>query len=97
MQLFALESAVLRCQKIKASASAHKSKLLDAVVCVCAFDASEKLATAARRAVNFIDDDKSCAAIHKVLGSFCYYETNDLLKAKRSLAEATSENEGYIF
>jgi alkylation response protein AidB-like acyl-CoA dehydrogenase len=97
MQLFALESAVFRAEKTRMTASAEKSKSLDAVVNVCAFEANEKLAGAARKAISYIDNEEACAPLHMGLGEFCYYEAKDLLQSKRTLAAATSENGSYIF
>jgi alkylation response protein AidB-like acyl-CoA dehydrogenase len=97
MQLFALESAVLRAEKLLPSASASKSDLLNAVITVCAFDASERLSSAARRAINFIDNEEVCNSLHQGLGSFCSYKPDNLLKAKRALAGATADAGVYLF
>ena len=96
MQLFALESTVLRAEKTFADVSEAKRTNLDAVAKVCAFDASEKFASAARRALSFIDDPSS-AALRKGIQPFCQYEVDGLLQAKRTLANAASESEKYLF
>jgi alkylation response protein AidB-like acyl-CoA dehydrogenase len=97
IELFALESSVLRAEKIRGAASSVGAGLLDAVVKVSAFAASEKLMTAARRAINFIDNEVDGAVLHKGLGVFCRYQVKGLLQAKRALATATSENAKYPF
>jgi alkylation response protein AidB-like acyl-CoA dehydrogenase len=96
MQLFALESAVLRAEKVHAGASDAKRTNLEAVVKICAFDASEKFASAARRALSFIESDNS-AALRMGILPFCIYNSYGLLQAKRTLAKAASESEKYLF
>ena len=96
MQLFALESVVLRSEKTLTGASEAKRANLDAVVKVYAFDASEKFASAARRALSFIESDNS-AALRQGITPFCSYNTDGLLQAKRTLANAASESEKYLF
>jgi len=96
MQLFALESAVLRAEKVHAGASETKRANLEAVVKTCAFDASEKFASAARRALSFIESDNSAALRMEIL-PFCIYNSDGLLQAKRTLANAASESEKYLF
>lgn len=97
MELFALESSVLRAEKCSADAGPAKQELYDAVVKVCAFDASEKFATAARRAISYIDGKDTCADIRTGVSVFCNYEAKNLLQAKRTLANAASESEKYLF
>ena len=97
IQLFALESSVLRAQKTKKTASAAKSEQLDAVVKVCAFEISETLFSAARKAISYIDNEESCSVLSRGLVDFCQYDAKGLLNAKRTLAAATSESGSYIF
>ena len=97
IELFALESSILRAEKASADAGPAKQEIYDAVVKLCAFDASEKFATAARRAISYIDGEETCAVNRRGLSAFCNYEAKNLLQAKRTLANAASETENYLF
>jgi len=96
MQLFALESVVLRVMKTHAAASDAKRANLDAVIKICAFDVSEKFAAAARRALSFIAG-ADAAVLRRGIQPFCHYEVEGLLQAKRVLAAAASDAEKYLF
>jgi hypothetical protein len=96
IQLFALESVVLRAEKRHSAVSEARRANLDAVVKVCAFDANEKFASATRRALSFIEDE-SGAKLRKAIQPFCQYDVEGLLQAKRVLAGSASESERYLF
>lgn len=96
MQLFASESVLLRAGKSRSAASEARRANLDAVVTICVFDANEKFATAARRALSFIEDENS-GALRKAIQPFFHYDVEGLLQAKRALAGAASEAEKYLF
>jgi len=97
IELFALESSVLRAEKCYGTASPTKQQLYDAVVEVCAFDASEKFMTAAHKAMSYINNEESCYSTRKVFREFCSYKAKDLLQAKRTVARAASKDEKYFF
>jgi alkylation response protein AidB-like acyl-CoA dehydrogenase len=97
IQIFAIESAVLRCEKGYAKASARKKELLEAVARVCAFDASEKFATAARKGAFYVEEGDTLSMILSGIRRFTKFEATGLLKAKRTLAAAAIEDEKYIF
>ena len=97
IELFAMESAVLRGEKLLQSASATKAPAVEAVVRVAVFRASEKFRTAARRALCFMDGQGQSKELAKGLNLFSQYEVTGLLSAKRILAEQTAEKERYIF
>jgi alkylation response protein AidB-like acyl-CoA dehydrogenase len=93
IQVFGLESAVLRAEKAVGSATESKQALYQAVVKVCTFSARQKFLNAAEQCAVYVEDDS-------LLGSICTdtdYPVSDLLAAKRLLADATSDAEKYIF
>jgi alkylation response protein AidB-like acyl-CoA dehydrogenase len=94
IQTFALESTVLRAEKTYTAASEVKQTQIDAVVQVVAFDAAEKLSTAAQKAVSYIDDEATSQLVAKNLDRF---PIKGLLESKRLLAAAVSDKEKYIF
>lgn len=97
IHIYALESAVLRCEKTFASASADKKVLLQAVAKVCAFEASEKFAVAARRGAFYVEEGDSLQMILSGIRRFTKFDASGLLQARRALAAAAIENEKYIF
>ena len=97
IQVFALESAVLRCAKAFPKASERKQGLLEAVAKACAFGACERFATAARKGAFFVEEGDTLAMIGSGIRRFAKYDASGLLQAKRLLAEAALEAEKYIF
>jgi len=97
IQIFALESAVLRAEKGFAEASTHRKELLSAVVKVCAFNATEVLSTAAKKGAFYIEEGDALTMILSGIRRFAKYDATGLLQAKRALADAAIETEKYIF
>lgn len=97
IHIYALESAVLRCEKTFGSASDSKKALLQAVAKVCAFEASEKFATAARRGAFYVEEGDTLQMILSGIRRFTKFDATGLLQARRTLAAAAIENEKYIF
>jgi alkylation response protein AidB-like acyl-CoA dehydrogenase len=97
IQIFALESAVLRAEKAFSGASERKKELLGAVVKVCAFNATEALSTAARKGAFYIEEGDTLTMILSGIRRFAKYDATGLLQAKRTLADAASETEKYVF
>lgn len=97
IQIFALESTVLRTEKIIAQESERKQELLKAAVKVFAFEASEKAATAARKGAFFIEEGDTLTMILSGVRRFTKYNASGLLNAKRTLASAACEEEKYLF
>ena len=93
IQIFALESAVLRAEKADGSATESKKALYQAVVKLCTFSARQRFVNAAEQCAVFVENNELCES----LGSDAAYPVNGLLAAKRLLADATSEAENYIF
>jgi len=97
IQVFALESAVLRAEKAYVQVSPAKQELYRAVSKVIAFNACEKAVCAAQKGSFFIAEGESLQQLRSAVNSLGQYDASGLLNAKRLLAEAASENEKYIF
>jgi alkylation response protein AidB-like acyl-CoA dehydrogenase len=97
IQIFALESAVLRAERIFATASERKQELLAAVVKVCAFNATEILSTAAKKGAFYIEEGDTLTMILSGIRRFAKYDATGMLQAKRKLADAAIEAEKYVF
>ncbi|WP_457575638.1 acyl-CoA dehydrogenase family protein [Desulfomarina sp.] len=97
IQIYALESTVLRAEKILAGASEKKQELLKAAVKVFAFDATEIAGTAAKKGAFFIEEGDTLTMILSGVRRFAKYDATGLLEAKRLLARAACEEEKYIF
>ncbi len=97
IELFALESAVLRVEKTLPAASEGKKELLLATAKVCAFAAAEKMATAAKRAAFYSAEGDNLTMILSGVRRFTRYDASNLLQAKRTLAKAAFEAEKYVF
>lgn len=97
IQIFALESTVLRAEKNYAKASAEKQELLQAAVKIFAFEASETAGSAARKGAFYIEEGDTLTMILSGIRRFAKYDATGLLAAKRTLAKAACEAEKYIF
>jgi alkylation response protein AidB-like acyl-CoA dehydrogenase len=97
IQIYALESAVLRAEKNLAKSSARKQELLKAAVKVCAFDMTEEVSRAAKQGAFYIEEGDTLTMILSGIRRFAKYDASGLLQAKRLLAKTASEEEKYIF
>ena len=97
IQIYALESTVLRAEKNLARVSEKKQELLKAAVKVFAFDATEIAGTAAKKGAFFIEEGDTLTMILSGVRRFAKYDATGLLEAKRLLARAACEEEKYIF
>ncbi len=97
IQIFALESTVLRAEKNFAKVSASKQEVLQAAVKIFAFDASESAGSAARKGAFFIEEGDTLTMILSGIRRFAKYDATGLLVAKRTLAKAACEAEKYVF
>ncbi len=97
IQIFALESAVLRAEKSLSSNSIEKQKLAESAVKVFAFSASESAGSAARKAAFYIEEGDTLSMLLSGVRRFTKYDASGLLAAKRLLAEASCEKEKYVF
>ncbi len=97
IQIFALESVVLRAEKSFAKVSESKKEQLQAAVKICAFEASENAGSAARKGAFFIEEGDTLTMILSGIRRFAKYDATGLLTAKRTLAKAACAAEKYIF
>lgn len=97
IQIFALESTVLRAEKIAGKVSESKRERIDAAVKIFAFEACENAATAAKKGAFFIEEGDTLNMILSGVRRFTKYDASGLLAAKRSLAAAACEEEKYLF
>jgi len=97
INVFAIESAVLRAEKILPKLSENKKASVSAAVKVFTFNGTEKAASAARRAAYYIEEGDTLTMLLAGIRRFTKYDATGLLKAKRQLAAASIEAEKYIF
>ncbi len=97
IQIFALESTVLRAEKSYGKVSEAKQELLNAIVKIFAFEASESAGSAARKGAFFIEEGDTLTMILSGVRRFAKYDATGLLAAKRTLAKAACDAEKYLF
>ena len=97
IQIVALESAVLRGEKVLSSYSERRQELLKAAIKIFAFRAAETAGSAARKGAFYIEEGDTLTMILSGVRRFSKYDATGLLAAKRLVADAASEDEKYIF
>ncbi|HBT96303.1 MAG TPA: acyl-CoA dehydrogenase [Desulfobulbaceae bacterium] len=97
IQIYALESTVLRAEKYFAKATPKRQALLGAAVKVFAFAATETATSAARRGAFYAEEGDTLTMLLSGIRRFGKYDASGLLAAKRLLAQTASEEERYIF
>ena len=97
IQIFALESTVLRAEKHFSGASEKRQELLRAAVKVFAFSATEIAGSAARKGAFYVEEGDTLTMILSGIRRFAKYDATGLLAAKRLLAGAACEEEKYLF
>ncbi len=97
IQIFAIESTVLRAEKILPQLSDARQQQLQATVKVFCFNASERAGTAARKGAYYVEEGDTLTMILSGVRRFTKYDASGLLQAKRTLAEAALEAEKYLF
>ncbi|MEE8483602.1 MAG: acyl-CoA dehydrogenase family protein [Nitrospinota bacterium] len=97
IQIFALESAVLRAERNYDKSSDRKKELLAAVVKVSAFGANEEVSSHARRAAFYIEEGDTLNMVLSGVRRYAKYDATGLLASKRLLADAALETEKYLF
>ncbi len=97
IQVFALESAVLRAEKSLPKFSERKQELARAVVKIFAFNASEAAGSAAHKGAFYLEEGDTLTMMLSGVRRFAKYDATGLLAAKRLVAEAACEDEKYIF
>jgi hypothetical protein len=97
IQIFAIESAVLRAEKILPELSEAKQQQLKATVKVFTFNATEEAATAAKKAAYYVEEGDGLLMLLSGVRRFTKYDASNLLAAKRTVAAAALDAEKYIF
>jgi hypothetical protein len=97
INIFALESTVLRAEKNVAKVSEAKRTQLLAAVQIFAFEATEAVTSAARKAAFFVEEGDTLNMILSGIRRFGKYDATGLLASKRALAKAACEAEKYVF
>jgi alkylation response protein AidB-like acyl-CoA dehydrogenase len=95
--IFALESSLLRADKIISAASERKKTLLNATVKSVAFDLLVQIQAAAGRCAAYGAADTELALLQKSIARLTAYPVSGLLAAKQQLAAAASESGVYPF
>ncbi|MBI5419031.1 MAG: acyl-CoA dehydrogenase family protein [Deltaproteobacteria bacterium] len=97
INIFAVESTVLRAEKILGGASEGRKSALAAAVKVFAFHAAEEVSKAAKKAAFYAEEGDNLTMLLGGIRRFTKYDASGLLQAKRTLAEIALEAERYIF
>lgn len=97
INIFAMESVVLRAEKILPALSENKKVEVTAAVKVFTFNATEKTSSVARRCAYYIEEGDNLTVLLAGIRRFTRYDAAGLLPAKRALAAAAIEAEKYIF
>ncbi len=97
IQIFAIESAVLRAEKILPKLSETKQAQLRATVKVFTFNATEEASSAAKKAAYYLEEGDSLMMLLSGVRRFTKYDASGLLAAKRTVATAALDVENYIF
>ena len=95
--IFALESVVLRADKVFAVASDKKKELLKAVVRSAAFEGGGRFQLAASRCGAYAVKGARLMALQEAIPRLCAYPAEGLLEEKQLLAEAAQESGKYVF
>lgn len=97
INIFAIESAVLRAEKILPTLSEAKKAAVTAAVKSFTFETTERTAGAARKAAFYIEEGDTLTMLLAGIRRFTKYDATGILKYKRLLADACIEAERYIF
>ena len=95
--IFALESVVLRAEKVFPTASDKKKELLQAVVRVAAFEMGGQFLIAGFRCSAYSLNDVRLLMTQRALARLSAYPGEGLLGAKQLLADAAKESGKYVF
>lgn len=95
--IFAMESALLRGEKIYPALSENRNSLIAAAVKIFTANAVEDAARAAKKAAYFTAEGELLQLLLSGIKRLADYDATGLLEAKRLLAEAAKEKEKYLF
>lgn len=97
INIFAIESCVLRAEKMLPTLSAAKKITVTAAVKTFSYTATENTAAAARKAAFYIEEGDTLTMMLGGIRRFTKYDATGLLQTKRALADAAIEAEKYVF
>jgi alkylation response protein AidB-like acyl-CoA dehydrogenase len=97
INIFALESSILRAEKMLPRLSEEKKEVLVALVRSFSFSASEQTASAARKAAYYIEEGDTLTMLLSGIRRLTKYDATGLLQAKRKVAQAAIVAEKYLF
>lgn len=95
--IFAMESALLRIQKMYKNADEKQKEVLASLAKVITFQNLENLSKFAKKTVFFIESGDNTTILLSGIRRFTKYDASGLLKAQRLLAETVIEREQYLF
>jgi len=95
IQVFAVESALLRAEHAMERISGSRRAAVEAAVKVHTFRGVEKVASAARRAAFYVAEGDTLTMMLGGIRRFTRYDASGLLAAKRTLADAVLAAEKY--
>ncbi len=97
INIFALESGMLRAEKMLSKVKDEKKTLLNDVVKSIAFMVSERCGTAGRKVAHYIEEGDNLTMLLSGIRRFTKYDATGLLESRRRLADKASEEEKYFF
>jgi len=97
INIFAIESCVLRADKMLPKLSEARKKTVTAAVKTFTYAATETTAAAARKAAYYIEEGDTLTMMLGGIRRYTRYDATGLLQAKRTLADAAIEAEKYPF
>ncbi len=98
MEIFALESVVLRAGKAAAASPGSRAEAMGAAVKVCAWQGAAAVRQAAVLAAAYAhaEEGRRLMSLIEKIDRFCRYDPSGILAAKRTLAGKALEAERYI-
>jgi alkylation response protein AidB-like acyl-CoA dehydrogenase len=97
INIFAIESCLLRAEKMLPRVSLEKKGALLAMVKAFSFTATERTAGAARKAAYYIEEGDALTMMLAGIRRYTKYDASGLLQAKRTLADAAIAAEKYLW
>jgi alkylation response protein AidB-like acyl-CoA dehydrogenase len=97
INIFALESALLRADKIFTASSDKKKELIQAVTKVVAFSLANLSLSSASRCSAYAVKGVKWTELQKSINQLCSYQADGLLEAKQLLADAAKDSGRYVF
>lgn len=97
IQIFAVESAILRAESIVLAYDQNNKESLVSAAKMIAYSAAEQAAQAARKTAFSLQKDDGQAILFSHINSLAWYDASGLLQAVRQLANASINAQKYVF